>query len=56
VKEAQRQRLAHWQQDSDLAAVRDKAALAQLPEDERRAWGQLWEDVAALLKKVEREK
>jgi len=35
-----------------LASVRDKAALDKLPEDERQQWRQLWDDVAALLKKV----
>jgi hypothetical protein len=56
AKEAVRQRLAHWQQDTDLATVRDQAALGKLPDDERRPWGQLWEDVAALLQKVEAKK
>ena len=45
--------LRHWQQDSDLASVRDTAALAKLPADERKACAQLWADVAALLKKSE---
>ncbi len=45
--------LGHWQWDRDLAAVRDQAALAQLPDEERQQWRQLWDDVAALLKKVE---
>jgi tetratricopeptide (TPR) repeat protein len=56
VKQAVRQRLAHWQQDSDLATVREKGSLAQLPDDERQAWRQLWDDVAALLTKVEDKK
>ena len=43
--------LQHWQRDPDLAGVRDAKALAQLPEGERRAWQQLWDDVAALLKR-----
>jgi serine/threonine protein kinase/TolA-binding protein len=51
-----RQRLAHWQQDSDLAAVRDLAALDRLPDDERKDWRRLWDDVAALLKQVEEKK
>jgi tetratricopeptide (TPR) repeat protein len=50
------QRLAHWQKDADLAPVRDRAALAALPFDERQQWRQLWDDVAALLKKVEEKK
>jgi hypothetical protein len=56
AKQAVRQRLAHWQEDTDLASVRDKAALDKLPEDERQHWRKLWEDVAALLKKVEPQK
>jgi Flp pilus assembly protein TadD len=47
-----RERLTHWQQDSDLASVRDQAALGKLPDDEREPWRQLWDGVAALLKKV----
>ena len=50
------QRLAHWGQDPDLAAVRDDKALAALPEKERQAWRKLWADVAALRKKVEGKK
>jgi hypothetical protein len=38
-----------WQQDANLAGVRDEAALARLPEEERQAWEQLWTDVASLL-------
>jgi hypothetical protein len=53
VKQVVRRRLAHWQEDTDLASVRDKAALDRLPEDERQQWRMLWEDVAAVLKKVE---
>jgi serine/threonine-protein kinase len=49
-KQAVRQRLQHWQQDTDLASVRD--ALDQLPEGERQDWQQLWEDVSQLLRKV----
>jgi serine/threonine-protein kinase len=52
VKQTIRQRLEHWQQDPDLASVRDPEALARLPEAERQAWQQLWDDVAALLKQV----
>ncbi len=47
AKETVRQRLAHWQQNADLATVRD--ALDQLPETERAAWRrQLWQDVEAM--------
>src|SRR5262249_35807501 len=42
--------LAQWQQDSNLAAIRDSAALADLPASERAACEKLWADVAALLK------
>jgi hypothetical protein len=52
AKQQVRQTMQDWQQDTALASVRDKAALDQLPEDERRPWGQLWDDVAALLAKV----
>ena len=51
-KAAVRRTLAHWQNDSDLAGVRDKAALAKLPKEEQQAWHKLWADVEALLKKV----
>jgi hypothetical protein len=43
----------HWQVDPDLAGVRDPEALARLPEDERRAWRVLWDDVAAALRAIE---
>jgi hypothetical protein len=43
------QKLKHWQQDGDLAAVRDAAALGKLSPAERRAWQRLWADVKALL-------
>jgi hypothetical protein len=45
--------MRHWQQDADLASVRDPQALDRLPNDERHQWRQLWQDVAALLKGVE---
>src|SRR5262249_62289233 len=44
------QSLKHWQQDSDLTGIRDRAALERLPPDEQKAFTQLWADVAALLK------
>jgi serine/threonine-protein kinase len=49
-----RQQLSHWLRDSDLAGVRDKAALDKLPDAERVLWQRLWADVHALLKRVER--
>jgi serine/threonine-protein kinase len=45
--------MKYWQQDSDLASIRDKDALAKLPAEERAACEKLWADVAALLKKAE---
>src|SRR5262249_18392677 len=48
LHQAIQQRLAHWQEDEDLAALRDEKAP---PEKERMAWQQLWADVAALRKK-----
>ena len=48
--------LAYWQGDGWLAGVRDKEALDKLPDDERKEWRQLWDDVAALLKTVEGKK
>jgi hypothetical protein len=46
-------RMRHWQQDTDLAGIRDAVALAKLPAEEQKAFIQLWADVAALLKKAE---
>jgi Flp pilus assembly protein TadD len=53
VRQVVRQRLGHWQQDADLAAVRDKERLGQLPENERENWHKLWLDVSALLQRTE---
>jgi tetratricopeptide (TPR) repeat protein len=47
-----RERMRHWQQDTDLVTVRDEKALSRLPDDERAAWRQLWDDVEALLRQV----
>jgi tetratricopeptide (TPR) repeat protein len=47
---AAQQALRQWQQDGDLAGLRDKDALARLPTEERTAFAKLWADVAALLK------
>jgi len=44
--------LEHWQEDSDLAGVRDQEALEKLPETERKDWRELWAEVAALLAKA----
>jgi serine/threonine-protein kinase len=40
--------LTFWQTDTDLSSVRDSAALAKLPAEERESWQRLWADVAAL--------
>jgi serine/threonine-protein kinase len=45
-----RRAVRHWQTDPELAPVRDPQALARLPDDERRQWQALWDDVAALVK------
>jgi hypothetical protein len=47
-----KQTLEHWQQDNDLASIRDEAELAKLSETERLAFRKLWADVDALLKKA----
>jgi eukaryotic-like serine/threonine-protein kinase len=38
----------------DLACVRDEKELAKLPEPERKEWQAFWSEVAALLKKADR--
>jgi tetratricopeptide (TPR) repeat protein len=40
--------LTFWQQDPDLAAVRDPQALAKLPQPEREQWQRLWADVESI--------
>jgi hypothetical protein len=52
AKRTFREKLEYWQADADLASVRDKDALDRLPDDERRAWHQLWEEVGRLLREV----
>ena len=37
-----RKRLGHWQNDHDLAGLRDEAELAKLPEEARAACRDLW--------------
>jgi serine/threonine-protein kinase len=41
--------LSAWQTDPALAAVRDQAALAKLPDAEREQWQRLWAHIAALV-------
>jgi tetratricopeptide (TPR) repeat protein len=50
ARAAMEQTLARLQQEPDLAGIRDADSLARLPEDERKAFEQLWSDVAVLLK------
>ena len=51
-RELMQTRLKHWQNDTDLHGLRDKDALAKLPEDEREACQKLWADVTELLQKA----
>jgi serine/threonine-protein kinase len=44
--------LEHWKEDSDLAGIREPAALARLPQEERAACKQLWSNVDGLRSKV----
>ena len=44
--------LKHWKDDSDVAGIRDEKELAKLPEAERTAFTQLWNDVDQLLTKA----
>ena len=41
--------LRKWQEEPDLASIRDPAALALLPDEEQDEFGDLWADVADLL-------
>jgi WD40 repeat protein/tRNA A-37 threonylcarbamoyl transferase component Bud32 len=50
------QKMRHWQQDADLASVRDRKGLAGLPPAERLLWERLWADVAALRARAEKAK
>jgi tetratricopeptide (TPR) repeat protein len=53
TRAAVQQTLRHWQWDPDLAGLRDAAALARLPADERQACQKLWADAEALLQKAQ---
>jgi hypothetical protein len=46
-------KLRYWLADADLAGVRGPEALARLPEAERQAWQQLWDDVSEMLKRAQ---
>jgi hypothetical protein len=50
---AVQQVLTHWQQNPALAGLRDPAALAKLPAEERKTCTQLWADVAELRTRAE---
>jgi hypothetical protein len=43
-----RQALAQWKEDSDLAGLRDPAALGRLAQDERTCWQDFWSEVERL--------
>jgi serine/threonine-protein kinase len=51
-KERVRKALQHWQEDTNLATIRDNKELTALPTEERDACKKLWADVAALLDKA----
>ena len=40
------QTLIAWQNDADLAGIRDVAALGKLPANERKEWHALWARLA----------
>jgi serine/threonine-protein kinase len=48
-----KQRLPHWRQDSALAGIRDKDAVAKLPAEEQKACQQLWAEVETVLAKAQ---
>ena len=45
--------LKHWQQDPDLAGIRDSALLSRIPSDEQAELSVFWAEVQALLAKAE---
>jgi serine/threonine-protein kinase len=53
ARAAAQQHLRRWQQDPDLAGLRDAAALAKLPTPEREACQKLWTDVDTVLKRAQ---
>ena len=46
------QTLDHWQNDTDLAGIRDQAALEKLPTEELAPLTQLWAEVERLLRQT----
>jgi tetratricopeptide (TPR) repeat protein/tRNA A-37 threonylcarbamoyl transferase component Bud32 len=55
-RETSQPSLRDWPHDPDLACVREKTALAKLPEAERREWVKFWDKVAALVAKASEKK
>jgi len=51
-RQVMRDTLVNWQRDTDLAGVRDAAALKNLPAQEQESWRKLWADIAELVKKA----
>ena len=47
-----RKTLTPWQDDPDLAGLRDADTLQKLPAAERQDWQALWQDVAALVRRA----
>jgi serine/threonine-protein kinase len=47
-REEVRRVMRRWQEDANLAGVREGQRLGQLPEAERREWLRLWDEVASL--------
>jgi serine/threonine-protein kinase len=47
------QTLKHWQDDTDLAGVREPKAIDALPESERDGWRTLWKNVAEALARAQ---
>jgi serine/threonine-protein kinase len=45
--------LKHWKADTDLAGIRDQAALAKLPPEEREDCQALWVEVDAVLRRAQ---
>jgi serine/threonine-protein kinase len=52
-REQVQQKLKYWGEDTDLAGIRDKDAVAKLPADEQEACKKLWAEVDAVLKKTQ---
>jgi hypothetical protein len=51
VRDAVRQTLQRWQENPDLAGLREAAAPDRLPAAERAAWEKLWAEAEARRKK-----